>query len=107
MQGGFFDPDKDVNHMKAFHSLKHWRLLLGVGSAACILLNYSAHAILPTVLDTAIDPANNHTYYLLTPSSWTDAESEAVNLAGTLATVNDSTENNWIFNTFGTFGGTN
>jgi len=91
--------------MKTLHSLKHWKLLLGIGSAFCIFFNSNLYAALPTVLDTEINPANSHIYYLLTSSTWTNAESEAVNLGGTLTTINDAAEDAWVLNTFSTYGG--
>ena len=56
----------------------------------------------PTVLDSAINPANGHTYYLLSNSDWTDAESAAVAMGGHLATVRSLAENNWISDRWGT-----
>jgi hypothetical protein len=47
-----------------------------------------------------VDPANGHSYYLLSPDTWSTSESEALALGGTLATVNDAAENAWIFDTF-------
>ncbi len=49
-----------------------------------------------------MNPANNYNYFLLSSSTWTDAESEAVALGGHLATVNNLTENNWISTLWGT-----
>lgn len=46
------------------------------------------------------NPANGHEYYLLNPSTWTSAESQAVSLGGHLATINDADENSWVYNTF-------
>ena len=56
----------------------------------------------PAILDSAINPANGHTYYLLNNSDWTDAESAAISLGGHLATVRSMDENNWILNQWGT-----
>lgn len=54
-----------------------------------------------TVLEGPIlNPANGHSYYLLSQNTWTAAEAEAVALEGHLATVNDAAENAWINNTF-------
>ncbi len=47
---------------------------------------------------------NGHLYYLLTPSSWTEAEGEAVTLGGHLTTINDEHENQWVAETFGEVG---
>ena len=56
----------------------------------------------PTVIDNAINPANGHTYYLLSNSDWPNAASAALNLGGRLVTVNDSAENNWVWDRWGT-----
>lgn len=49
-----------------------------------------------------INPANSHTYYLLTPNqTWTAAEAEAVALGGHLVTINDQAEQDWVWSTFG------
>jgi hypothetical protein len=47
-----------------------------------------------------VNPANGHTYYLLTQSRWTAAEAEAISLGGHLATINEVAEDNWVFDTF-------
>ena len=52
------------------------------------------------VLHTAVNPANNNTYHLLTASSWEDAASYARSLDGFLVTVDDEEENTWLFETF-------
>src|SRR5262245_47734042 len=56
----------------------------------------------PTVLDSAINPANGHRYYLLSNSTWTDAQSAAIALGGNLVTINDRGENSWVWNRWGT-----
>ncbi|HZR19628.1 MAG TPA: C-type lectin domain-containing protein, partial [Verrucomicrobiae bacterium] len=51
------------------------------------------------------NPATTHSYFLLTSSSWTEAEAAAISLGGHLVTVNDSAENDWLVSTFSNFGG--
>ena len=58
------------------------------------------------ILDTAVNPANNHTYYLLSESSWTVAAEVARGLDGFLVTIDDETENQWLFDTFASFDNT-
>ncbi|MEI8292205.1 MAG: lectin-like protein [Verrucomicrobiota bacterium] len=48
-----------------------------------------------------VNPNNGYTYYLLNSDTWTASEAEAVSLGGTLATVQNQSENTWILNTFG------
>jgi hypothetical protein len=55
------------------------------------------------ILDTAINPENNHTYHLLSASSWEDAANAARGLDGFLTTINDVSENQWVFDTFAAF----
>ena len=52
------------------------------------------------ILHTAVNPANNNTYHLLTASSWEDAASYARSLDGFLVSVDDEDENTWLFDTF-------
>jgi hypothetical protein len=49
--------------------------------------------------------ANGHVYYLLSQNNWTASQAEAVSLGGNLATINDQAENDWVFQTFGLYGG--
>lgn len=48
---------------------------------------------------------NGHAYYLLTQANWTQSETEAVALGGHLVTINDQAENDWVFQTFGSYAG--
>ena len=44
-----------------------------------------------SILQGAVtNPANGHTYYLLTQNTWTASEAEAVTLGGHLVTANDA-----------------
>jgi alpha-tubulin suppressor-like RCC1 family protein len=60
-----------------------------------------------TLAGPIYNPANGHCYYLLATNSWTASEAIAVNLGGHLVTINDASEQTWVFNTFSTYGGTN
>ncbi|MEI6082473.1 MAG: lectin-like protein [Verrucomicrobiota bacterium] len=67
----------------------------------------SASAQLVGVLSSGIvNPDNGHTFYLLENSDWTDAEAQAVLMGGHLATITNSAENQWVFNTFSNYQGT-
>lgn len=60
----------------------------------------------PTLFSQVIEgpinnPDNAHSYYLLKASTWTDAEDSAVKLGGHLVTINNSEEEDFVFNTFG------
>jgi hypothetical protein len=57
------------------------------------------------ILHTEVNPDNGHTYHLLSPSSWSDAEAFAIAQGGHLATVRNRDENEWIMDTFGRFDG--
>ena len=70
-------------------------------SASPLLSSTSANEVEDIViLDTAVNPANNHTYHLLSASSWSDAAAVARSLDGFLVTIDDAEEDEWIFDTF-------
>ena len=50
-----------------------------------------------TVLYSEVNPANGHTYYLLSQSFWDDAEAKAVELGGYLATIRNAAENDFVW----------
>jgi Lectin C-type domain len=52
-----------------------------------------------------VNPVNHHTYMLLRPTNWERAEKLAEKLGGHLATIRNQQEEDWIFNTFGDYGG--
>jgi uncharacterized delta-60 repeat protein len=47
-----------------------------------------------------VNPVNGHTYYLLSQDTWTSSEARARVLGGHLVTINDATENQWVYDTF-------
>lgn len=53
------------------------------------------------------NPANGHDYYLLSQDTWTASEAEAERLGGTLAIIKNVGDQEWVFATFGAYGGTN
>ena len=71
----------------------------------CFFLLCSSLAWAGIITGPIVDPANGHSYYLLTPQTWTSSQAEAVTLGGNLATVNNAAENTWIVSTFSNFGG--
>ncbi|MFK7849076.1 MAG: lectin-like protein [Rhodothermales bacterium] len=60
---------------------------------------FGANAV--TVGGPVINPANNHTYYLLEADTWTGSQASAQTLGGSLVTINDQAENDFVLNTFG------
>ncbi len=52
---------------------------------------------------SAVNPANGHTYYLIRPTTFQNAEAQAVTMGGHLATINDVTEYNWILDTISSY----
>jgi Lectin C-type domain len=73
--------------------------------AATVFLSFVAVApgapLSPLILNTN----NNHEYLMLKNAVWTESEAEAKGMGGTLATVRDQAEQDWIFNTFGGYNG--
>ncbi|HEX3624725.1 MAG TPA: C-type lectin domain-containing protein [Verrucomicrobiae bacterium] len=55
---------------------------------------------------SVVNPYNHHTYILLRPASWERSEKLAVKLGGHLATIRNQAEEDWVFKTFGRYGGT-
>lgn len=78
-------------------------LLLALTLAAGVSLQAAPN---PTVIAGPItSPINGRGYFLLSESSWTDAEAAAVQLGGHLATLRSQAEQDWIYSTFGNRGG--
>jgi len=52
-----------------------------------------------------VNPANGHRFVLLQNNTWTSSEGEAQSLGGYLATIRNQADEDWVFNTFGNYGG--
>ena len=55
------------------------------------------------ILHTVTHPETNITYHLLSEASWEDSADVAVSLGGFLVTIDNETEENWVFDTFAFF----
>ncbi len=54
-----------------------------------------------------LNPATDHYYYLLAATNWTTSETWATNLGGHLVTLDTANEQNWVYDAFANYGGTN
>jgi subtilisin-like proprotein convertase family protein len=54
-----------------------------------------------------LNPGTGHYYYMLRNTNWLTSETWATQIGGHLATVDTANEQNWIFDTFASYGGTN
>lgn len=79
-------------------------LCIIIAGIACSTLTSKAAAPLSGGI---YNPATGHTYYLLGQDNWTGSEATAQSLGGALVTINDAAENQWIFDTFSSYGGVN
>lgn len=69
-------------------------------SSAAILLCAAIQTRAEVIAGPITNPANGHDYYLLSPNTWTASEAEAEVLGGTLAIINNASEQDWVFSTF-------
>jgi hypothetical protein len=74
-------------------------------AVACALSVALALLVVPSAQAVVVDSETylGHTYYLLGPATWTDAEAEAVGLGGHLVTIDDGAENDFVSVRFGVF----
>jgi hypothetical protein len=76
-----------------------------VKKALCVWLLTAAVAPALPLSPAMVNPNNHHTYLLLDKATWKDSEAEAVALGGHLVTIRNQAEEDWIFHTFGGYGG--
>lgn len=76
--------------------------ILCLGFGALLSTTYAFAGILAGPIT---NPANGHDYFLLSPNSWTVSEAEAERLGGTLAIIKNAGDQEWVFSTFGNYGG--
>jgi hypothetical protein len=82
-----FESDKQI--MKIAYSVLAAFILAGVQSG------FAASPISNAIFN----PANGHSYYLLSFDTWSNSEAEAVTLGGHLVTINDAAEQSFVYNT--------
>jgi hypothetical protein len=58
---------------------------------------YTGSAAISVVGGPLYNPANGHSYYLLTAARWDEAELYSQSLGGHLVTLNNAAENNWVY----------
>ncbi|NQU20416.1 MAG: PEP-CTERM sorting domain-containing protein [Candidatus Nealsonbacteria bacterium] len=71
-----------------------------------LLISLGEWATAAPVSPWFVNPANNHSYALLEQSDWINSEVAAISLGGHLTAINDAAEQDWVFQTFGRYGGT-
>src|ERR1035438_1662362 len=108
------DADNEFDHSGVLHSatelksnlmwnMKSNTLLRNLKNASVAIATAALFSLStfagPTVLHSAINPANGHVYYLLSSSDWPSSENAAIGLGGHLATIRSLAENNWVVST--------
>lgn len=71
-----------------------------IGVLALIASTLLAAAQVSLLTGPVLNPDNGHSYYLTTPTTWTQAEAFAAIMGGHLATVRNAKEDSWIYTTF-------
>jgi hypothetical protein len=71
--------------------------------ASIVAITAVQSAAAAPILPGVYNATTGSTYYLLSSSSWQDAESQALSVGGHLVTINDEAENSWLFSTFGPY----
>jgi hypothetical protein len=94
--------------MTAVPSDREHRSLATLALLAGVILRVGTfHAAAEILAGPMTNPGNGHAYYLLSEDTWQASEAQAVALGGHLATIRNDTEQSWVFETFGAWGGKN
>jgi hypothetical protein len=72
-------------------------VLAGMGGVAC--------GAVTTISPVVEDPVSQISYQLLSNADWTDSEAAAAALGGHLAVIRNAEQQNFVFSTFGGYGG--
>ena len=78
-------------------------LSIAIAGIACVAFTSKA----ATLSGPIVNPANGHLYYLLPQDTWTGSQATATGLGGALVTINNAAENQWVFDTFSSYGAVN
>lgn len=81
--------------------------LSSLSLVAAIFLGATFNSNAKIVAGPIVNPTNGHEYYLLDQNSWTASEAEAETMGGTLATIRNAAEQEWVFSKFGSADGKN
>lgn len=65
-----------------------------------------ATAVILPLSPVIYNPGNGHRYQLLSAATWEQSQAAAESLGGNLATIRNQAEQDFVFNTFGGFDGT-
>ena len=60
---------------------------------------------IPILAGPITNPANNRVYYLLGQNTWKNSQADAAILGGNLVSLLDAAENQWVLDTFASYGG--
>jgi hypothetical protein len=81
-------------------------IVFGAVLIATLGLAHPADAVVNTISPVMTDPVTGYKYQLLSQADWTDSEAAAVALGGQLPTIANQEQQNFVFNSFGAYGGT-
>ena len=90
-----------------FNRSNNMKSTFAICGAAILLSAVTFRAGAEIIAGPITNPANGHDYYLLSLNCWTISETEAESLGGTLAVIDNAGEQEWVYSTFGSYGGVN